>query len=412
MTDVQTIPYAPDNAWWPDYAADEILPGLFQGGTEDDAVVGCRAPAGHRSLSSPYDTIVTLYADALPAAWGVEEMRYGFPDSSLTPTVVGKALRLAAFAHARWTAGERVLIRCQAGVNRSGLITALVLMVDGRTAHEAIELIRERRAPAVLEQRAFRAVARHRSPRARGTDDPAPHPVRRSVDRPHCHTHPRHSRCLKEAAMHVSAHLDIDLIALDQADDVTCLIQLQAPVPPQVTARPGQTLVVVLDRSGSMSGPPLEGAKEAIAGLVRRLAPQDSFGLVVFDDQTEVVVPVAPMAEHVVVELAARIAAIQAGSSTDLSAGYLLGLREAKRSLALTGLPGATVLLVSDGHANAGIVDPVRMHDLADGASRTASITTSTLGLGLGYDEVLLEAITRGGNGSHRFAPDVDTART
>jgi hypothetical protein len=155
MTDVQTIPYAPDNAWWPDFAADEILPGLFQGGTEDDEVVGCRAPAGHRALASPYDTIVTLYADALPAAWGVEEMRYGFPDASLTPTVVRRALGLAAFAHARWAAGERVLIRCQAGVNRSGLITALVLMLDGRTAHEAIALIRERRAPAVLSNDHF-----------------------------------------------------------------------------------------------------------------------------------------------------------------------------------------------------------------------------------------------------------------
>ncbi len=211
--------------------------------------------------------------------------------------------------------------------------------------------------------------------------------------------------------MHVSAHLDIDLIALDQADDVTCLVQMQAPVPALTTARPGQTLVVVLDRSGSMSGPPLEGAKDAIAGLVRRLAPQDCFGLVVFDDQTEVVVPVAPMADHLPQELAAHIASVRSGSSTDLSAGYLLGLREAKRSLALTGQSGATLLLVSDGQANAGIVDPIQMHDLAMSASRTDGITTSTLGLGLGYDEVLLEAITRGGNGSHRFAPDVDAAK-
>jgi hypothetical protein len=51
--------------------------------------------------------------------------------------------------------GERVLIRCQAGVNRSGLVTALVLMLDGYSAREAIELIRERRAPAVLSNRHF-----------------------------------------------------------------------------------------------------------------------------------------------------------------------------------------------------------------------------------------------------------------
>ncbi len=66
------------------------------------------------------------------------------------------------------------------------------------------------------------------------------------------------------------------------------------------------------------------------------------------------------------------------------------------------------MLLVSDGHANAGIVDPVVMQGLAQAANAGQAITTSTIGFGLGYDEVLLEAITRGGNGEHRFAPDVD----
>jgi Ca-activated chloride channel family protein len=32
------------------------------------------------------------------------------------------------------------------------------------------------------------------------------------------------------------------------------------------------------------------------------------------------------------------------------------------------------------------------------------------VGLGLGYDEVLLDAITRGGNGNHRFAETADVA--
>jgi Ca-activated chloride channel family protein len=215
--------------------------------------------------------------------------------------------------------------------------------------------------------------------------------------------------------MHVNAFLDIDLIALDQADDVTCLIQLTAPMPLEITQRPGQALVIVLDRSGSMSGEPLDGALEAIAGLVRRLAPQDAFGLVTFDSQADVVVPVRAMADHDAAELDRAIRGIRSGGSTDLSAGYLLGVREAARALHVngtagcSGIVGATVLLVSDGHANAGIEDPVVMAGLAHAANADHAITTSTLGFGLGYDEVLLEAITRGGNGEHRFAPDVDT---
>lgn len=42
------------------------------------------------------------------------------------------------------------LIHCQAGLNRSGLIAALVLMRGGRTGREAVELLREKRSPAVL----------------------------------------------------------------------------------------------------------------------------------------------------------------------------------------------------------------------------------------------------------------------
>lgn len=213
--------------------------------------------------------------------------------------------------------------------------------------------------------------------------------------------------------MHVTAHLNVDLIAIDQDEDVTCLVELTAPVSDATATRPGQALVVVLDRSGSMAGERLESAKEAIAGLVRRLAPQDSFGLVVFDDHADVTIPVRRMGEHDVPTLETLIRRISDGGSTDLSAGYLLGLRELKRAMTPTSgdaPAGATLLLVSDGEANAGITDPVQMRDVAAGGNREHRITTSTLGIGEGYDEVLLEAITRGGNGTHAFAPDVDSA--
>ena len=144
-----------DTVTWPDYAPDEILPGLWQGGTEDDEVVGCRAPAGHYARRQPFDLVVTLYADALPAAWGVEEARYGFPDADLSPTAIERAVALARHAHRRWRDGARVLIRCQAGVNRSGLVMALTLMHHGLTAADAIALIRRRRGTAVLSNRHF-----------------------------------------------------------------------------------------------------------------------------------------------------------------------------------------------------------------------------------------------------------------
>ncbi|MEY3072982.1 MAG: hypothetical protein RLZZ353_1178, partial [Actinomycetota bacterium] len=51
--------------------------------------------------------------------------------------------------------------------------------------------------------------------------------------------------------MHVAAQLDLDLLALNAEDHVTCLVRLEAPVPPEAADRAGQALVVVLDRSGS-----------------------------------------------------------------------------------------------------------------------------------------------------------------
>ena len=155
MTDTTHLPYADAYAAWPTYTADPILPGLFQGGTEDDEVIGRPVPRGHYDRSQKFDVVVTLYADAQPAPWFVEEFRYGFGDEELTPQGIRKVLALAQAAHSRWQAGETVLIRCQAGVNRSGLVMALVLMLHGYAARDAIALIRQRRASAVLSNRHF-----------------------------------------------------------------------------------------------------------------------------------------------------------------------------------------------------------------------------------------------------------------
>ena len=147
--------YARDDAWWPAYAPNEILPGLWQGGTEDDDVVGCPRPHGHYDRGYPFDLVVTLYADAQPVPWHVEELRFGFYDAGLAPESAQRAIALARYAHSRWQEGARVLIRCQAGVNRSGLVTALTLMLAGLTAADAIELMRQRRSPAVLSNTHF-----------------------------------------------------------------------------------------------------------------------------------------------------------------------------------------------------------------------------------------------------------------
>ena len=133
----------------------EILPGLWVGGTADDGWIDRSAPCGGFGDAAPYDAVVTLFAWAQPMSWGVEELRYGFGDAALDDASLPKILAAARWAHERWSRGERVLVRCQAGINRSGLVAALVLMIAGYSAHEAIQLLRQGRSPFALCNDAF-----------------------------------------------------------------------------------------------------------------------------------------------------------------------------------------------------------------------------------------------------------------
>lgn len=203
--------------------------------------------------------------------------------------------------------------------------------------------------------------------------------------------------------MKIESFVDVDVVALEVEDQVSVLLQLAAPVAPSDAARPPAALVVVLDRSGSMDGERLWAAHVALCGLVDRLDPVDVFGLVAFDDVATVVVPAGPLVDKAAVK--AAILGVDARGTTDLSAGYLRGLQEVARA----GCDSARVLIVSDGHANAGVTDPDRLAEVSAKAARDG-VTTTTLGLGLGYDETLLGAVARSGNGSELFAEEPDGA--
>jgi Ca-activated chloride channel homolog len=207
-------------------------------------------------------------------------------------------------------------------------------------------------------------------------------------------------------AVHIAAHLDVEMIAIETDDQVSVMIELTAPPSAEDAGkqRVASTLEVVLDRSGSMKGSRLEGAKTALTSLVDRLDPRDNFGLVIFNGHVDVVVPAGRLTDKP--RLKHAIAGVVEGGSTDLSGGYLRGLQEARR---IAGPAGATLLLISDGHANAGITEPVVLSQVA-AAAYAHGVTTSTLGFGLGYDERLMSAIARGGSGNEYFAEEPDTA--
>ena len=128
----------------------EVAPNLFMGGTDDLATIDQAQELKYFNGKNEFDCVVTLYAWAAPANWGVEERRFGFPDADIIEEYLPTIIELAQWAHAKWSSGKRVNIRCQAGLNRSGLITALTLMISGMSADEAIDTLREKRSTYAL----------------------------------------------------------------------------------------------------------------------------------------------------------------------------------------------------------------------------------------------------------------------
>lgn len=128
----------------------EILNNLFMGGTDDEDVIHIPARVYSRREDLPFDSIVTMYAWARPADWNVQEFRYGVPDASIKDIDLNRLRQAVEFGYDRWKQGDRVLVRCQAGLNRSGLVMALILIKDGFTPYQAIDLIRQRRTDIAL----------------------------------------------------------------------------------------------------------------------------------------------------------------------------------------------------------------------------------------------------------------------
>ena len=128
----------------------EILPGLWQGGTHDFDTLDFPKHYPIWNQEKLFDSVATLYAVAHPVGWGISERRFGFPDSALDEKNLPEIHALADWVYDEWKSGKKVLVRCQQGWNRSGIITALALIKDGYKPKDAIDLIRARRSPHAL----------------------------------------------------------------------------------------------------------------------------------------------------------------------------------------------------------------------------------------------------------------------
>lgn len=127
----------------------ELLPGLWQGGTHRQDELGFGNQ--RRVTKQNFDVVYTMSAFSNPAHRGVTEIRFAINDAGMEDFDPEADLYpLVNMAHAHWKAGKKVLIRCQAGWNRSGLLMALVLIREGYDPTSAINLIRTKRSRQAL----------------------------------------------------------------------------------------------------------------------------------------------------------------------------------------------------------------------------------------------------------------------
>ncbi len=202
--------------------------------------------------------------------------------------------------------------------------------------------------------------------------------------------------------MYSSIRVDQTLLAVESEHRVHAMLEVTAP-DVEGSERPALHLALVIDRSGSMGGGKLEAAKQAAGFLVDHLGPDDSLALVAFDDQVSLLAPAAaPDRER----LGAVIESIHRGGTTNLSGGWLKGAEELRR---VTSDGQRRILLLTDGQANVGVTDPGRLTGMAQGI-RGERISTTTIGFGRDFDEVLLTAMADAGGGNGYFAEGPDDA--
>ena len=174
------------------------------------------------------------------------------------------------------------------------------------------------------------------------------------------------------------------------------LISFSAPAALQAAARQPVNIAFVLDRSGSMGGGKIALAKNALMQALRLLRPADRFAVVFYDHMVDLVVPSTPATAEAVENAIRRVASIQARGNTDLGGGWLRGCEQIAQHLDRSQIGKS--LLLTDGLANQGIVDPAQLEQHAR-ELRSRGIATSTLGVGDDFDEVLLQRMADAGGG-------------
>lgn len=157
---------------------------------------------------------------------------------------------------------------------------------------------------------------------------------------------------------------------------------------------PGVAMALVIDRSGSMTGLPMEMAKAACSATVSTLQGDDLAEVIAFDAEPTRYVKLSPVRYRS--RMQADIQRIQPGGGTEIFAA----LDMAYQDLSVVQARKKHVILLSDGNAPTQGISQLVQAMLAE------SITVTTVGLGSESNGELLRSIADAGGGRYHAVPD------
>ena len=182
-----------------------------------------------------------------------------------------------------------------------------------------------------------------------------------------------------------------------------------APACPDGDRKPVD-IVVVLDRSGSMSGSKLDLCKKTIHFLMGELSALDRLGLVTYDTRVKTEFPLIKMDEQGKGKIEHILKKIHAGSATNLSGGLMTGIQEVQKPSRKDGSlpnPVRSVLILTDGLANAGVIETPAIVNMLKG-SLEPDVSVFTFGYGSDHNADMLREISEVGSGVYYFVQSAD----